>query len=302
MKPSTQSFIRESRRTPGHSFLDRLHGYVYGRWPYFYIGIGTGNHPLNRIFGTPLRWLAYTLFPGLSNKKSIAEGYHGKVISLEAATQLITVNEDIRLTNLERIIPYTRARDIILQNPDHLVVIDCPCRAVRANPCLPLDVCLVVGEPFAGFIVEHHPKRSRRITPEEGIELLQAEHKRGHVHHAFFKDAMLDRFYTICNCCKCCCGAINAHREGTPMVASSGYICQTNSGLCVGCETCVDFCQFGALSTISGFAAVDTNACMGCGVCTSKCPREALSLSRDPSKGEPLEIQRLIADAKMHHV
>jgi ferredoxin len=296
MKPSTRSFIRESRRTPGHSLLDRLHGYVYGRWPYFYIGIGTGNHPLNRILGPPLRWLAYTLFPELSNKKSIAEGYHGKVMSLDAATQLISVNEDIRLTDLERIIPYTRARDIILQNPDHLAVIDCPCRAVRANPCLPLDVCLVVGEPFASFIVEHHPKRSRWITPEEGIELLQAEHKRGHVHHAFFKDAMLNRFYTICNCCKCCCGAINAHRNGAPMIASSGYICQTNSCLCVGCETCVDFCQFGAISVMGGVAAVNTNICMGCGVCTSKCPQKALLLMRDPSKGEPLEIRRLISD------
>ena len=296
MKPSTRSFIEESRRTPGHSLMDRLHGYVYGRWPYFYIGIGTGNHPLNYIFGRPLRWLARVLFPELNDKLSLADGYHGKVVPLEAATQLITVNKDVRLTDLEKIIPYARARDIILQNPDHLAVIDCPCRVVRANPCLPLDVCLVVGEPFASFIVEHHPNRSRRITPEEGIELLQAEHTRGHVHHAFFKDAMLDRFYTICNCCKCCCGAINAHRDGTPMIASSGYVCKKDSDTCIGCETCIDFCQFGALSAKDGRTAVDTDVCMGCGVCTSKCPRGALSLVRDQSKGKPLEIRRLIAD------
>jgi NAD-dependent dihydropyrimidine dehydrogenase PreA subunit len=277
--------------------MDRLHGYVYGRWPYFYIGIGTGNHPLNRILGPALRWLAYKLLPELNSKNALAEGYHGKVVPLEAATQLITVNEDVRLTDLEKIIPYTRARDIILQNPDHLAVIDCPCRAVRANPCLPLDVCLIVGEPFASFIVEHHPQRARRITPEEGIELLQAEHNRGHVHHAFFKDAMLNRFYTICNCCRCCCGAINAHQNGTPMIASSGYLCQTNSNLCVGCETCIDFCQFGALSIKNGHAASDQDSCMGCGVCVSKCPQGALSLLREPSKGEPLEIRRLITDA-----
>ncbi|MEN6321197.1 MAG: 4Fe-4S binding protein [Syntrophaceae bacterium] len=277
--------------------MDRLHGYVYGRWPYFYIGIGTGNHPLNRILGPFLRWLAYTLLPELNSKNTLAEGYHGKVVPLEAATQLITVNEDVRLTDLEKIIPYGRARDIILQNPDHLAVIDCPCRAVRANPCLPLDVCLVVGEPFASFIVEHHPQRARRITPEEGIELLQAEHKRGHVHHAFFKDAMLDRFYTICNCCKCCCGAINAHRNGTPMIAPSGYVCQSDSNVCIGCETCLQYCQFGALSIKDGCSIVAKDVCMGCGVCASKCPQGALSLSRDPSKGEPLEIRKLIADA-----
>ena len=253
------------------------------------------SHALNRIFGPPLRWLAYILFPGLGNKKSIAEGYHGKVVSLEAATQLITVNEEVRLTDLEKIIPYARARDIILQNPDHLAAFDCPCRMIRPNPCLPLDVCLIVGEPFASFIVEHHPHRSRWITAGEGIKRLQEEHERGHVHHAFFKDAMLDRFYAICSCCKCCCGAMNAYRDGTPMIASSGYVCNVNADRCVGCENCVNFCQFGALSVTDGIAVVNTAACMGCGVCTSKCQQEALFLLRDPSKGMPLEIQKLIA-------
>ena len=70
---------------------------------------------------------------------------------------MITVNEDVRMTDLEKVIPYSRARDIILQNPDHLVALECPCRASQPNPCLPLDVCLVVGEPFASFIIEHHP-------------------------------------------------------------------------------------------------------------------------------------------------
>ena len=36
VKPSTQAFIDEARKTPGYSFLDFLHGYIYGRWPYFY--------------------------------------------------------------------------------------------------------------------------------------------------------------------------------------------------------------------------------------------------------------------------
>ena len=36
---------------------------------------------------------------------------------------------------------------------------------------------------------------------------------------------------------------------------------------------------------------------MGCGVCVTQCPQEAISLLRDPAKGEPLEIQRLIAEA-----
>ena len=105
MKPSTLSFIRESRRTQGHSFLDWMHGYIYGRWPYLYIGIGRGLHPLNRIFGPPLRWLACLLRPGLRHKNTLAEGYHGKVMLPEGAVQMISVNEDVRITDLEKVVP-----------------------------------------------------------------------------------------------------------------------------------------------------------------------------------------------------
>jgi ferredoxin len=296
LKPSTVAFAREARRTPGFSLLDGLHAYVYGRWPYLYIGIGTGEHPLARIFGPLVRWLARLFPPGSADdadRVTFADTYHGKVVPLDAATQLVTVGEEIRLTDLEKVIPYALARDIVLQNPDHIVVLDCPCRASRPHPCQPLDVCLVIGEPFASFVAEHHPRRSRWITPEEAVEILRAEDERGHVHHAFFKDAMLGRFYAICNCCACCCGAMQAHRHGTPMLASSGYVSRVDIDRCVGCGICADFCQFGALSIEDGTAVVDAVACMGCGVCVPKCAQGALSLVRDPARGEPLEIREL---------
>ena len=301
-RPSTRAFFREARRTPGYSFFDWLHGYVYGRWPYLYIGIATGEHPLARAF-KPLRRLLARLFPAKAtdghnaDRVTFADTYHGKVVPLEAATRLVTVQQEITLTDLEQVIPYAKARDIVLRNPDHIVVLECPCRASRPNPCQPLDVCLVIGEPFASFIAEHQPHRSRWITQEEAVEILRAEHERGHVHHAFFKDAMLGRFYAICNCCSCCCGAMQAWRHGIPMLASSGYISQVDADLCIGCSICVEFCQFGAISLNDGFAAVDAAQCMGCGVCVSKCEQGALSLVREPSKGEPLEIHELMARA-----
>jgi len=36
---------------PGYSFYDWLHGYLYARWTYLYIGIGVGEHPLVKKFG-----------------------------------------------------------------------------------------------------------------------------------------------------------------------------------------------------------------------------------------------------------
>lgn len=318
MKSSTREFIREARRIPGYSFLDFLHGYVYIRWPYLYISIGTGEHPLARLFGPILRWIGQTFHKKpdeaetTTNAESLplnpignriqasgtfADNYHGKVVPLKAATQLVTIGEEICLTNLEQVIPYPHARDIVLQNPDHIAVLECPCRAARSNPCQPLDVCLIIGEPFTSFILEHHPRKSRRITPKEAVDILKAEDERGHVHHAFFKDAMFGRFYAICNCCSCCCGAMQAHQRGIPMLASSGYVAQVDSELCIGCGICTDFCQFGALSVIDQTLVVDLNVCMGCGVCIDKCAQGALAIKRDPQKGEPLEIHELIAGA-----
>jgi len=304
---STREFRREARQVQSFSPLDWLHGYVYARWPYLYIGLGTGEHPLARSLRPVLKFLELMFTrrrgegPGSSentaDRVTFADTYHGKVVPLNPATELVTIQEDITLTGLEQVIPYARARDVVLHNPDHIVALDCPCRSVRENPCLPLDVCLIVGEPFAGFVAEHHPERSHWITSDEAVEILQAEHERGHVHHAFFKDAMLGRFYAICNCCSCCCGAMQAQRNGVPMLASSGYVCQTDLTICVGCGACAESCQFGALSIEDGQIALHAMACMGCGVCVSQCPVGALSLVREPARGEPLEIRELLERA-----
>ncbi len=312
IRPSTRSWFRERRNASNNSFFDFLHGYVYGRWPYLYIGVAIGEHRLARILrplfivaSLPFKAIGYIFNRnngaaqnGQSSKQKFADTYHGKVVPLEGARKLVSVNQDVSLRNLEHVIPYTTARDIVLKNPDHLAVLQCPCRTARENPCTPLDVCLVVGEPFTGFILEHHPERARKITPDEAVNILQEEDKRGHVHHAFFKDAMLDRFYAICNCCKCCCGAMQAHRNGTPMLASSGYVARVDQTRCVACGTCAKYCQFEAVTFIDGVKDIDFEKCLGCGVCIPKCTKNALTLERDPSRGIPLELDELMMEVE----
>ncbi|NLE76353.1 MAG: 4Fe-4S ferredoxin, partial [Chloroflexi bacterium] len=201
LSPATRAFVAEGRRLPGYSLWDGLHGYVYARWTYLYIGLASGDRPALRR----LRAAAAAILRRLPRRQrspdapTFADAYHGKVVPLSAAAQLVTVEEDVNLGDLEQIIPYRLAREIVLQHPQRIVALDCPCRVGKTNPCLPLDVCLIVGEPFASLVREHQPTRSRWITPHEAVEILQQEDARGHVHHAFFKDAMLGRFYAICN-------------------------------------------------------------------------------------------------------
>jgi len=309
---STIEFFRSGIDTPGYRLRDFIHGYVYVRWPYLYINIGKGDHWLARLYlsireifqKSDLKSPTYdaqlprSAIDANTSTHTFADGYHGKVVPLESAKQLVMVNENIEIRNLEKVLPYTHARDLIMQNPDHLVALECPCRTSVKNPCLPLDVCLIVGEPFASFILDHHHQRARPITPSEAVDILSSEDQRGHVHHAFFKDAMLGRFYAICNCCSCCCGAMNAHQRGTPMLAPSGYTCTVDEALCIGCGSCQEVCQFFAIRQDNGTSIVNDQLCMGCGVCVNQCEQSALSLLRDPSRGEPLEIEHLLAKVK----
>lgn len=235
-----------------------------------------------------------------SVRSLISETYHGKVVRLDDASRFITINRNIELRNLDQVLPYRHATSIILNNPHNIAVYDCPCRAQRENPCQPTEVCLIVGDPFVDLLRVCQPFRSRRITSQEALRILREEDERGHVHTAWFKGTMLDRFYAICNCCSCCClGMQFMARYGMKMLLPSGYRAVIGAD-CVGCGKCVRFCQFNALEMVPPSAdatgescRVIPGKCFGCGVCEGKCPRSAISLALAPETGVPLNIETL---------
>jgi NAD-dependent dihydropyrimidine dehydrogenase PreA subunit len=259
--------------------LNALHQYVYGRWFKQYLDI-----------------LINDISPRLGprGRKWLSDHYHGKVLTQELAKAIITLNRDIPLRDLEQIVPYPIARDLVLKGPPDVAVFPCGCRLARDNPCEPTQVCMAIGQPFVGFMLEHHPQTCRRLTQAEALQLLDAEHERGHLHSAWFKDACLNRFYVICNCCKCCCGGIEAMvRYGNPMVASSGYVAKVDDKLCAACGACESACPFNAIK-VEESANVTWEKCMGCGVCEGQCPNGAISLVRDERKGIPLDVRLLV--------
>ncbi len=226
--------------------------------------------------------------------------YHGKVVQLKDALQLVTQKGNISLEAPEKVIPYKQARKIILQNPDSIAVGDCACRALAENPCLPpdeLDVCLFVGDPQASFIDAFNPK-FRKISQEEAVEVIRRCHEKGFVHCAYFKKDLGRRFVAICNCCSCCCQGMKAWNMfggAIPVLAPSGYVARVQEG-CDRCGACVDACHFHAirLDEVSAKAVVDAGQCMGCGVCADVCPSGWITLERSPSKGEPLDLEGLL--------
>ena len=227
--------------------------------------------------------------------------YHGKVVNLKDAIQLVTQKEDLSLITPEKVVPFKIAKDIILKNPGAIAVGECPCRAVSENPCLPMDVCMFVGDPGASFIADQNPK-FRKISQDDAVGILEAEHERGHVHCAYFKREMGNSFFAVCNCCSCCCVGVqmwNILGGSIPILAPSGYLAHVGD-YCNGCGECVDTCHFKAISIDENEqkAVVDSAKCMGCGVCEDICSIGAITLERDLSKGEPLDIEELMSQAK----
>ena len=74
-------------------------------------------------------------------------------------------------------------------------------------------------------------------------------------------------------------------------------VATTDRAKCDVCGECAEVCQFAAIAVDDGFAHIDAAACMGCGVCVAHCPQEAIDLTREPTKGEPLELRELMVRA-----
>ena len=226
--------------------------------------------------------------------------YHAKVVKMKDAIQFVTQKHDLSLITPETVVPYKMAKDIIIKNPDSIALGECACRGGSPTPCHPMEVCLFVGDPVASFTIDHNPK-FRRITQEEAVDIIEAEHKRGHVQTAFFKKHLGRRFYCICNCCGCCCMGVrmwNILGGAVPILTPSGYLAHVGE-CCNGCSECLEYCQFNALSLDEDkqVAVVDPVKCMGCGVCEDVCPIGAITLELDPSKGEPLDLEALLSQA-----
>jgi ferredoxin len=228
--------------------------------------------------------------------------YHGKIVTLKDAIQLVTQQRPLALPPVnEHVLPFHIARDVILEHPDAIALGTCACRKVAAQSCLPMpaEVCLMVGEPWASFITEHNPRMFRRVTQSEASEVIQAAHERGDVHAAYFKKEMGGRFFALCNCCECCCIGMrmwNMLEGAVPFLAPSGYSMSVTDD-CNGCGACAAprGCPFHAI-TLGGDpprARIDLTKCMGCGACERTCPADALELVRDPRNGEPLDIEEL---------
>jgi NAD-dependent dihydropyrimidine dehydrogenase PreA subunit len=160
------------------------------------------------------------------------------------------------------------------------------------------------------FVTTHMPRmNARRVTQEEALEQIDANHKKGYSFSIWYKDATGYRAGVLCSCCSCCCFGTEVERMARTIpglrplkiTAPSGYSAVTDMDKCKAEGSCLS-CPYEAreiIETSEGrHLEYHYDLCMGCAACVSKCPEGAIKMVRDENKGIPLDMEELLAQAK----
>ncbi len=162
----------------------------------------------------------------------------------------------------------------------------------------PMDICMTFGRT-ADALARHG--NARRVEAGECLDLLEQARERGLVQ---FGENVREKVSFICNCCGCCCEAMQAARRFSFMkpVHTTSYLPLLSAEACNGCGKCVNACPVEALGLVSAHdpqrragkkARLDADRCLGCGVCVRACAKAAIRL-------EPRQ-QRVLTPANTAH-
>ena len=190
------------------------------------------------------------------------------------------------LTNdkTNHILDYERATHIV-EEAKYIGLGTCYCRHKMyhaGHPCeinAPWDVCLTFDN-VARSLAEHGDY-AKLISKEEAKEVLERSYESNLVQ---IGENVREHAAFICNCCGCCCEALQAARKFSPMqpVATTNYMPRVSAKTCIGCGKCAKVCPILAISMKEGRPVIDGEICLGCGVCARNCPTKAISLERRP--------------------
>lgn len=213
------------------------------------------------------------------------ESFHKAMITRPSVHRIIPIEKTIPV-NID-VMPYEKA-STYLDRASSWGVLNCICRVQKkliGQGCNhSLENCLVFSSRPGAF---DRTDDIRSITREEALEILAEADREGLVHST---SNSRDEVTYICNCCICSCGVLRGMVEygSKNSIARSDFYAAVDETLCSGCETCLDRCQFNALSMNDGISTVNISNCYGCGLCVSTCPEEAITLiQKSPEDLEP---------------
>lgn len=182
------------------------------------------------------------------------------------------------------ILDYERATHII-EEAEYIGVGTCYCRHKNLHlgiPCeinAPLETCLTFDNVARSLAA--HGGYTRLISKEEAKDVLQMAYESNLVQMG---ENVREHPAFMCNCCGCCCEALQAAKKFSPMqpFATTNYIPKVSLETCISCGKCAKVCPVLAISIKEKKPVIDESICLGCGICARNCPKKAIHLERRP--------------------
>lgn len=178
------------------------------------------------------------------------------------------------------VLDYERASHII-HTAHHIGISMCYCRHKKSHlgtACAaPMDICMTFNNSAQSLIKHGH---ATQVDVARCMELLQQAQECNLVQ---FGENTQEGVNFICNCCGCCCEALQAIRRfAIAQTIHSNYLAHINDG-CVGCGKCAKICPMQAISlekpdNASPYALLHPDRCIGCGVCVRSCSTKSMCM------------------------
>ncbi len=207
------------------------------------------------------------------------------LFSVDTKLGRVFVQEPVLMTEkTNHILDYERATHII-EDAEYIGVGLCYCRHKNLHlgkECelgAPLETCMTFDNVARSL--SEHGGYSRLIDKAEAKDILQMSYEYNLVQMG---ENVREHPAFMCNCCGCCCEALQAARKFSPMqpIATTNYLPKVKEEDCISCGKCSRICPILAISVEDKKPVIDETICLGCGICARNCPGKAIQLERRP--------------------